>query len=127
MATTTHRLTGHDAIAYAERTGSHLDKYTDPTEEHRRGLTVTEARDVATEDPSLVYVDVPTFGAELFASQAHAIELAANTATATDCPCGVWERYGWFTVSEEAPDFIDPDPTESGWRLWAVCDPDEKD
>lgn len=49
-------LSGLDAIAAAERDGRTLSKYADPTEGHRDGLTVDEARAIAKEDPSLVYL-----------------------------------------------------------------------
>ena len=52
-------LTGSAAIEYAEEYGLSLCKYGDPTEGPRSGLTVSEAREVATEDPGLIYlVDV---------------------------------------------------------------------
>jgi hypothetical protein len=54
-----HTITGHDAIEYAEQRGLPLSKYTDPTEGARDGLTVGEALEVAAEDPSLIYVEVP--------------------------------------------------------------------
>lgn len=50
-------LTGHDAIEYAESHGLTLSKYNDPTEGAREGLSVDEARQVAREDPSLIYVE----------------------------------------------------------------------
>ncbi len=49
-------LTGYDAIDYAKRHRLTLAKYADPTEDARTGLTPDEARAVAAEDPSLVYV-----------------------------------------------------------------------
>jgi len=49
-------LTGYAAIDYAEEHGVLLNKYQDPTEGGRIGLTVQEARDVAAEDPSLIWV-----------------------------------------------------------------------
>jgi hypothetical protein len=52
------RLTGYEAIEYAERTGRTLSKYTDPTEEARVGINPDEARAIAAHDPSLVYIDV---------------------------------------------------------------------
>lgn len=58
MATTQSRLTGYDAITYAECHGLTLSKYNDPLEEAREGLTVAEARQVAREDMSLIYLDV---------------------------------------------------------------------
>ena len=54
---TTIRLTGHDAIRYAEIHGVALHKYTDPIEKAREELSIEEARQVAAEDPSLIWVD----------------------------------------------------------------------
>lgn len=52
------RLTGHDAIEYAEQTeGAILCSYTDPTEEGREGITVDEAREIARQDPTLIYCE----------------------------------------------------------------------
>jgi hypothetical protein len=55
----TRRLKGHDAIEAVDsgRASGELCKYTDPTEEARSGLSVEEARAIAKEDPSLIYVD----------------------------------------------------------------------
>lgn len=52
------RLTGIDAIEYATANGMTLCKYADPTEDARTGLTTDEAREIAHEDPSLIYIDV---------------------------------------------------------------------
>jgi hypothetical protein len=57
MTTTT--LEGLNAIDYAEAHGLTLNKYADPTEDAREGLSVSEAREVAREDASLIYVSVP--------------------------------------------------------------------
>ena len=53
-------ITGLDAIEYAAEHGLTLSKYNDPIEDAREGLTVEEAREVAAEDPSLIYVHVAT-------------------------------------------------------------------
>lgn len=58
MTSTTTRLTGYAAIDHADVNGCTLSKYADPTEGARDGLTVDVARDIADEDPSLIYVDV---------------------------------------------------------------------
>lgn len=52
----TKQLTGRDAIDYADDHGLTLCKYADPTEDARTGLSVDEARAIAAEDPSLVYL-----------------------------------------------------------------------
>lgn len=57
-------LTGYDAIDYAEANGLTLAKYADPTEDAREGLTVAEAREIAREDPSLIYVPADDTDAE---------------------------------------------------------------
>lgn len=49
-------LTGTDAIEYAEANGMTLSKYNDPIEDAKEGLTPDEARKVAQEDPSLIYL-----------------------------------------------------------------------
>lgn len=51
-------LTGHEALEWAEKNGLTLNKYADPTEEAREGLDVEEARKVAAEDPSLIYIEI---------------------------------------------------------------------
>ena len=53
--TTNTKITGFDAIDYAAATGAVLHKYADPTEDAREGLTIDEARDVAMEDPNLIW------------------------------------------------------------------------
>lgn len=50
-------LTGYAAIEYAEARDLPLRKYADPTEDARDDLTVEEAREVAAEDPSLIWVE----------------------------------------------------------------------
>lgn len=53
------RISGRKAIALAEAHGLELSMYTSPIEEGRDGLSLAEAQDVASEDPSLIYIDVP--------------------------------------------------------------------
>ena len=50
------KLTGYDAIEYATVHGVTLNKYADPTEDARDGLSIDEAREIAREDVSLIYV-----------------------------------------------------------------------
>lgn len=54
----TIRMTGHDAIRFAAAHSLPLGTYTDPTSEARMDVDVEEARNIAREDPSLVYLDV---------------------------------------------------------------------
>lgn len=49
-------LTGFDAIEYADANGLSLSKYQDATEEARDDLTPDEAREVAAEDPGLIWL-----------------------------------------------------------------------
>ena len=52
------KLTGYEAINYAEANGLTLSKYNDPIEDAREGLTPDEARNLALEDPTLIYVRI---------------------------------------------------------------------
>jgi hypothetical protein len=52
------RLTGADAIAYAEDKDVPVCKHADPVECARSDLSLAEAREVAQEDAGLLYVDV---------------------------------------------------------------------
>ncbi|MFA7295651.1 MAG: hypothetical protein WC211_00525 [Dehalococcoidia bacterium] len=70
MTTTTKRLTGKTAIEAAERLGLTLSTHTDPTAEARTGVSVDDARAIAREDASLVYVDV-----DVMASREAALEV----------------------------------------------------
>lgn len=50
------KLTGYEAIeAKEENSNIVLNKYSDPTEDARGNLTIEEARDIAKNDPSLIY------------------------------------------------------------------------
>ncbi len=49
-------MNGHEAIEYAREHGLTLNKYADPTEAEREGLTPDEAEKIAAEDPRLVYL-----------------------------------------------------------------------
>lgn len=63
------------------------------------------------------------FGRHLLAYEASALDIAQEQADATHDAVGVWERDGWYTVSDISPDLISPDPTRAGWKLCAVVDP----
>jgi hypothetical protein len=52
------RLTGREAIAYAERYGLLLCKYNDPIKGPREDLTVEEANEIAIADDGLIYLNV---------------------------------------------------------------------
>lgn len=80
---TTIRMTGRDAITYAQATLTGvLSAHTDPTAECREGVSVEEARRIASEDPSLVYLDVPAYIVESLAEEATA---AGDEALALAC------------------------------------------
>jgi hypothetical protein len=53
------KLTGFDAITYAEREGLSLNKSADPIDDARTGLSVAEAEAIASEDPTLIWVEIP--------------------------------------------------------------------
>lgn len=52
------RLTGFDAITFAEREGLTLNKLADSINEAATGLTVPEAEAIATEDPNLIWLEI---------------------------------------------------------------------
>ena len=51
-------LTGHDAIDYAETHGLTLNKYSDPMEGARELVEIAEAREIAADDPALVWIEM---------------------------------------------------------------------
>jgi hypothetical protein len=53
------RLTGFEAIAYAEQEGLLLSKAPDRIDDGRADLTIAEAEASASEDASLIWVEVP--------------------------------------------------------------------
>ena len=53
------RLTGFDAIEFAEREGLTLNKKADRIDEELTGMTVAEAEAIATDRPDLIWLDVP--------------------------------------------------------------------
>jgi hypothetical protein len=52
------RLTGFDAIEYAEKEALTLNKHPDNTEGPRIGLSIAEAEAIADEEPDLIWLDV---------------------------------------------------------------------
>ena len=56
MTNTTDIITGQAAIDHAEQSGLTLNKYADPIEEARDGLTIDEAEEVARVDASLIWI-----------------------------------------------------------------------
>lgn len=68
----TIRMTGRDAITYAQAHGLALSTYTDPTAEGRASVGVADARRIASEDPTLVYLDVPAYIVESLVKEATA-------------------------------------------------------
>lgn len=119
MSTTTEayrRLTGYDAIEYAERAGLTLSKYADPTEAARDSLTPDEAREIAAEDPSLIYVEIPRAthveiyednGGGLWfrpVGQGVVIEMPATGDALSDC-----RLYGTDWTASECPEAVFPE------------------
>ncbi len=51
-------ITGREAIAHADRAGEPLNKFQDPIEAERWGITPAEAAAIAAVDPSLVWIEV---------------------------------------------------------------------
>ena len=59
-----------------------------------------------------------------YADRFTAYDCAQDLADANETPVGVWERDGWFFVSEVAPDGDDDDPrVMAGFEMIAVADP----
>lgn len=52
------RLTGFEAIEFAEKEGYTLNKSADSIDEARSGLTIAEAEAIAAENADLVWLDV---------------------------------------------------------------------
>ena len=53
------KLTGFEAIEYAEKEGLSLNKAADRVDDEQTGLTIAEAEAIATEDPDLIWIRVP--------------------------------------------------------------------
>ena len=53
------RLTGFEAIEYAEKAGLTLHKHPDSVEGPRVELSVAEAEAIAEDTPELIWLDVP--------------------------------------------------------------------
>lgn len=64
---------------------------------------------------------------ELIGTSRVAIELAQAKADVCETPVGVWERDGWFVISDIAPDSFEDcgfsEPETEGWQIHAVVDP----
>jgi hypothetical protein len=52
------KLTGFEAIEYAEKEGLTLNKAADRIDDEVSGLTVAEAEAIASEDPDLIWLNV---------------------------------------------------------------------
>jgi hypothetical protein len=52
------RLTGFEAITFAEREGLTLSKLEDRVDEAQEGLSVAEAEAIAVDSPELIYLDI---------------------------------------------------------------------
>jgi hypothetical protein len=52
------RLTGFEAISFAEQEGLPLNKLADKIDEAQTGLSIAEAEAIAVDSPELVYLDI---------------------------------------------------------------------
>jgi hypothetical protein len=52
------RLTGFEAITFAEQEGLTLNKLADSIDEPQQGLSVAEAEAIAVDSPELIYLDI---------------------------------------------------------------------
>lgn len=77
MATT--HINGRAALVLAEAFSLTLHKHEDPTEPAREGITVAEAREIARQDPSLVWADAAELDDGLIRG------LRSDAAAAGDC------------------------------------------
>lgn len=101
------KLTGWEAIEYAEANGALLNKYADPTEDALAGVSLSEARVIAGEDAGLLWIEVVParycvrvigsgeFGSRLFFSD----DAAAAKAKADDL--GSAYEYGVAVIDSE--------------------------
>jgi len=53
------RLRGFEAIEYAEKEGLRLNKAADSVDDAMTNLTIAEAEAIASDNPELIWVDVP--------------------------------------------------------------------
>lgn len=53
------KLTGFEAIEFAEKEGLPLNKAADSIDEPAHNLSIAEAEAIATEDPDLIWLNVP--------------------------------------------------------------------
>lgn len=63
------KLTGYDALNYAEAHGLKLIKSADAIESERYGMSIHEAREIAAQDPSLIYCYI--IGTNYYKIQGH--------------------------------------------------------
>jgi hypothetical protein len=52
------RLTGFEAITFAERESLRLNKLADSVDDEAQGLSIAEAEAIAVDNPELIYLDV---------------------------------------------------------------------
>jgi hypothetical protein len=52
------RLTGFEAITFAEHEGLTLSKFEDRIDEPQAGLSIAEAEAIAVDHPELIYLDI---------------------------------------------------------------------
>jgi DnaK suppressor protein len=54
------RLTGFEAIEFAEREGFRLNKAGDSIDDAAKGLTIAEAEAIASDNPDLIWLEIPS-------------------------------------------------------------------
>lgn len=117
----TTRLTGYEAIDFAAAHTLTLSKYQDPTEGPREGLDPEEAREIAAEDPSLIYLEVVRLDALTALIEGHERHIAPGSESALwDEYCGrIEDLTGVLPYDEDnTPDLVVP-VGEAGWWLGA--------
>lgn len=97
------RYTGYEAIEKAEKLGLKLNKYNDPIEGAREGLTVDEAKEIAQEDPGLIWVE-----AEQYKNRVRFVESELLSIEISDL-AGVWaedsEKQSWLVSANNEIDW----------------------
>lgn len=78
---------------------------------------------MTTRTTALSTVLLTPFGDQLIASGLRAYQRAQILAHENGAPVGIWQRDGWYTVCEVAPDEVEPSPELSGWRLLSIVEP----
>lgn len=135
---------GIDAIEMAEKSSKiQLNKYTDPTEEAREDISISAAREIAKEDPGLIYATPRSSAAA--AAMGRAKSSAKTKAARANGQKGGAPRHWYLILSGEgdngtweakqttayglrrilARERCDGDRWASGWEIGHDCGDDE--